>query len=104
MVQIIHKFGDATVGDVVSLKSGGPQATIIGFEGAEPVTPVSAPGAPLLAGVGYVEAEPVARVAWITADGVAHIHRYPLAALNLKAQAKDKPAPGPGPHNDPTAG
>lgn len=86
MVQVIKSFGDASIGDVATLKSGGPDMTVIGFEGPEPVTPVAGN----FVGVAHVEAEPVARVAWVTSDGVAHVHRYPLEALTLKAKADKK--------------
>ena len=88
MVQIVSKFGSSEVGDVVTLKSGGPDMTVIGFEGPEPVTPVG----PAL-GLSLTEAEPVARVAWVTSDGVAHIGRFPIASLVVKKSDKPKDAP-----------
>lgn len=90
MTQIVHKFGDAEVGDIVNLKSGSPDAVIIGFEGPEPVTPVTAPGAPNLVGASYKEAEPVARVVWFGKDDLEHIGRWPIPALNLKAKTEPK--------------
>jgi hypothetical protein len=95
MVQIVQSYGGASVGDICTLKSGGPDMTVVGFEGPEPVTPVTAPGAPAAFGVAHVEAAPVARVAWITSEGAAVIHRFPVEALNLKAKTTDAPVNHP---------
>lgn len=102
MTQIVTKYNDIAVGDLVTLKSGGPTVVVVGFEGAEPAAPVTAPGQPLLSGASYEEAGPVARVAWIDDKGELRTHRFPIGVLNVKDGDKHRDPPPKDPNAPPS--
>lgn len=87
MVKVIHRIGDVAIGDIVSLKSGGPDLTVVGFGEPEP-RPDFVP-----AGAHVADDTPLVSVAWHTSDGVLGQAKLPVDALNVKA--KDKPADEP---------
>jgi hypothetical protein len=86
MTQVITKLGDVALGDLVALKSGGPDAVVLGFV-ASPMgaAPVNVPGAT------YAEEAAFVKIGWATQAGSLAQADVPLAALNVKASETDKP-------------
>jgi uncharacterized protein DUF2158 len=110
MAQVIHKYADLVVGDIVTLKSGSPDMTVIGFNPAEPKPDMAAAAAH---GALLGDELPNVHVAWVSADGAFLQGSLPVASLNIKdsehehrkaeAAARDKqPAPKPAPVLEPT--
>lgn len=78
MTKVIHRFKDVSIGDVVTLASGGPPMTVTGFGPPEPRGDFAPAGA-LTA-----EDTPLLNVAWFADNGVFGQGRFPLDALVVK--------------------
>lgn len=85
MSNLVHKFQDVETGDVVTLKSGGPEMTVVAFVPADAV--------PVPAGIqnaSYREASLKVHVMGVASDGSIVQTTVPLEALNLKAKTGDE--------------
>jgi hypothetical protein len=87
MTKTVTKLGEASVGDVVTLKSGSPPATIIRF------VPADSPPIPDgIQNAAYVESGLHAQIMWIHDTGAMGQANVPIDALVLQAK-KDPPPP-----------
>lgn len=77
MVKVIHKLNDLEIGDVVTLVSGSPDLTVIGFAAPEARPDFAPPSAAV------VEDSPVVVVAWFTESGFGQT-KLPVDALVVK--------------------
>jgi hypothetical protein len=80
MAQIVTKFKDVSVGDVVNLKSGSPDLTVVGFAMADAVGPIP----PTTAGATFVEESLAAVCYGFTTTGAPISAKFPVEVLNVK--------------------
>ena len=80
MTQIVTKFKNVSVGDVVNLKSGSPDLTVIGFAMADAVglVPPTTPGAT------FVEESLAAICYGFNTAGAPVMAKFPVEVLNVK--------------------
>lgn len=77
------QFGDFSVGDIVNLKSGGPDMTVEGFEapaGSDPNDP---------------NVDPHVKVVWANENGSVAREKFSAAVLGIKTSARDQPRSAP---------
>lgn len=87
MPKIVHKYGDAEIGDIVTLKSGGPKMTLVKF------VPVDSPPIPDgIQNAGWEDStlKLAAQVMWVTESGALGQATLPVSALDFEDD--DKPA------------
>lgn len=87
MSKLVHKYGDAQIGHIVTLKSGGPDMTVVKF------VPASSPPIPDgLQNAQWSDSETSldAQVMWVTADGALGQANIPVAALVFKDDGGDE--------------
>jgi uncharacterized protein YodC (DUF2158 family) len=90
MPNLIHKYGDAEVGDIVKLKSGGPDMVIVRF------VPSDAPPIPDgIQNTSWGDSTKIlnAQVMWVTESGALGQATLPVAALTFKDDDSDRPNP-----------
>jgi hypothetical protein len=80
MSQVVTKFKDISVGDVVNLKSGSSDLTVVGFSMADSFGPIP----PNTAGATFVEESIVAVCYGFTSTGVPISAKFPVEVLNVK--------------------
>ena len=80
MTQIVMKFKAVSIGDVVNLKSGSPDLTVIGFATADSLGVIS----PMTPGATFVEESLVAVCYGFTTVGVPFTTKFPVEVLNVK--------------------
>lgn len=81
MPKLVHKYGDAIIGHVVTLKSGGPPMTVVKF------VPVSAPPIPDgLQNAQWSDSETTLdiQVMWVAENGTLGQATIPVAALDFQ--------------------
>lgn len=81
MPHLVHRYQDADVGDVVTLRSGSPPMTLVRF------VPVDAPPIePGIQNAGYQDSKMLlnAQVMWVTEAGVLGQATIPVDALDFK--------------------
>ena len=80
MAQVVTKFKDVSVGDVVNLKSGSPDLTVVGFAMADAVGPVP----PSTPGATFVEESLAAVCYGFNTAGAPISAKFPVEVLNVK--------------------
>jgi hypothetical protein len=80
MAQIVTKYNGISVGDVVNLKSGSPDLTVVGFAVADAVGPVP----PNTAGATFVEESLAAVCFGFNTAGASISGKFPVEVLNVK--------------------
>jgi hypothetical protein len=90
MVKSIQKLGTLEIGDIVTLESGSPKLTVVGFVAPEP-TPDFTPH-----GAHVVNDMPLVAVAWFE-NGVFGQAKLPLDAFIVPPPPAPTPVPAPPP-------
>ena len=80
MTQVVTKFKDISVGDVVNLKSGSPDLTVVGCA----VSDVLGAVPPNTAGATFVEESLAAVCYGFTTAGAPISAKFPVEVLNVK--------------------
>lgn len=80
MSQIVTKFNGISVGDVVNLKSGSPDLTVVGFSVADAVGPIP----PNTSGATFVEESLAAICSGFSTTGAPISAKFPVGVLNVK--------------------
>jgi hypothetical protein len=93
MAKIVHKYGDAELGDVVTLKSGSPKLTIVKFVPSE-----SPPIPDGIQNAGWEESDKklAAQVIWVAENGTLGQATLPISALVFEGRDDKR-----GPKSDP---
>ena len=80
MTQVVTKYAGVAIGDVVNLKSGSPDFTVIGFAAADSLGVIS----PMTPGATFVEESLVAVCYGFSTAGAPVTAKFPVEVLNIK--------------------